>query len=104
MVSLALLAGAGIGLVAALNAGLRSEYESAERERSFQSANRVLTAMTLLTSEELDRRLGRHPIGDLLLDVQRPEPTLYRIAILPGLAPENELLVTVVHRLSADRR
>ena len=58
----------------------------------------MLAAMTLLKREELDRRLGRHPVGEFLVDVQRPERTLYRIAIGPADAPQVEDLVTVVYR------
>jgi hypothetical protein len=58
----------------------------------------VLTATALLSRDDLDRRLGRHPIGQFIVEVQRPDPTLYRIAIAEGRAPEVEALVTVVYR------
>ncbi len=52
---------------------------------------------------DLDRRLGRHPIGDLIAEVERPEPTLYRIALAQASAPDVEDLVTVVYRREARR-
>ena len=41
---------------------------------------------------------GRHPIGELMADIQRPERTLYRIALAQQQSPEVEDLVTVVYR------
>jgi len=98
MVAVAILAAAGISLVAALDAGVRSEQEARRRERSLLAAERVLTATALLTRDDLDRRLGHHPVGEFIVEVQRPDPTLYRIAIAEGRTPEVEALVTVVYR------
>ncbi|MDQ3427917.1 MAG: type II secretion system GspH family protein [Gemmatimonadota bacterium] len=104
IVALALLAGAGTTLVAALSAALRSENELRRREATLLAADRVLTAMTLLTRTDLDRRLGVHPVREFEVAVQRPEPTLYRISIAEARAPEIETLVTVVYRPEADPR
>ena len=59
---------------------------------------RVLTALTLLKRDDLDRRLGRHPIGELIVDIERPERALYRIALMQATSPQVEELVTVVYR------
>ena len=98
LVALAILSGAGLALLDSVTAGLRAERESRERERVLAVEDRVLTALTLLTRAELDRWLGRHPLGDLIADIQRPERTLYRIALAQQQAPEVEDLVTVVYR------
>jgi len=98
LVALAILSGAGLALLDPVTAGLRAERESRERERVLAVEDRVLTALTLLTRTELDRRLGRHPIGELMADIQRPERTLYRIALAQQQSPEVEDLVTVVYR------
>lgn len=97
IVALALLAGAGTSLVAALAASIRSQTELHRREMALRSAHRVLTAMSLLTRDELDQRIGRHPVGEFIAEVQRPEPTLYRLSIAEAQAPEVEALVTVVY-------
>src|SRR5438552_17895286 len=96
--SLAIPSGTGLALLDPLTAELRAERESRERERVLAVEDRVLTALTLLTRTELDRRLGRHPIGELMADIQRPERTLYRIALAQQQSPEVEDLVTVVYR------
>ena len=98
MVAMAILAGAGTSLVAALDAGIRSEHQTRLRETALLSADRVLAALTLLTRTELDRRLGRHPLGEFIIEVQRPDRTLYRIAVAEARAPQVEMLVTVVYR------
>jgi type II secretory pathway component PulJ len=98
IVALAILATAGTALVGALGAALRNETGLAARERSLIAADRVLTAMTLLTRNDLDQRLGSHEAGEFLVSVQRPRPSLYRIAIAERRAPEIETLVTVVYR------
>ncbi len=98
MVALTILATAGMAAVNLLAAGARSERQAAERERALREADRVLTVYTLLTRNELDQRIGSQTIGHLAVLVQRPERTLYRIAVVDTLAPTQELLVTVVYR------
>ena len=98
MIAIAILASAGASMVAALDAGIRSEHQARLRETSLRAAERVLTATALLNRSDLDRRLGRHPVGEFVVEVQRPNPTLYRIAVAEGRAPEVEALVTAVYR------
>lgn len=98
LVALAILSGAGLALLDMVTAGLRAERESRERERRLAVEERVLTALTLLKRDELDRRPGRHPVGDLIVDTERPERTLYRISLSQAESPQVEDLVTVVHR------
>jgi hypothetical protein len=69
-----------------------------------RAADRVLTAMTLLGRTDLDRRIGRHPVGEFEVHVSRPERVLYRIAIAAAAAPERTLLATVVHRPEPETR
>jgi hypothetical protein len=98
LVALVVLATAGIALVELVSAGLRGEREARERERTLAAEERVLAALTLLNRSELDQRIGRRQIGEFIADVQRPEPMLYRIALLQKESPHVEDLVTVVYR------
>ncbi len=98
MVALAILAASGVALAAVASAGLRSEAVARVRERTLATEDRVLAALTLLSRQDLDRRLGRHPLGAFVVDVERPERTLYRLALADTIAPEVEALVTVVYR------
>lgn len=98
LVALVILATAGTAMVELVGAGLRSERDARVRERTLAAEERVLAAMTLLRREDLDRRLGRHLVGEFVVDVERPERTLYRIAVAEARAPQVEDLVTVVYR------
>lgn len=101
VVALAILSGAGLALLDLVNGGLRAERDARERERVLAVEERVLAALTLLRRDDLDRRLGRHPIGELIADIERPERTLYRIALMQASSPQVEDLVTVVYRREA---
>src|SRR5881296_667044 len=98
LVALAILSGAGLALLDFVTAGLRAERDARERERVLAVEERVLTALTLLKRDELDRRLGRHPLGELIVEIQRPERSLYRIAVSQQESSQVEDLVTVVYR------
>jgi len=98
LIALTIVTVAGLSLVELLGAGLRAERDAGQRERTLAAEERVLAAMTLLTRADLDRRLGRHEVGEFLVDVQRPERTLYRIALAQGRSAHVEDLVTVVYR------
>ena len=98
LVALAVLSGAGLALLDLITGGLHAERDARERERVLAVEERVLTAFTLLKRDELDRRLGRHPIGELVVEIQRPERTLYRIAVSQQESSQVEDLVTVVYR------
>jgi type II secretory pathway component PulJ len=100
VIALTILLAAGVSLVSLLGASLASEAELSRREAETRDLDRVLAAMTLLDRADLDRRLGRHPVGQLVAEVQRPEPALYRLAVSPrGGVP----LVTVVYRPDRSR-
>ena len=103
LVAVVILAAAGMSTIELLGASTRQLGVALEREREMIEAARVLTAATLLDRDDLDRRLGDRSVAGFMVNVQRPEPALYRIAVrasprdsAAGAPPE--LLVTVVHR------
>lgn len=98
LVALAILSAAGLGAIGLLGAGLRAERDARERERTLATEERVLAAMTLLNRDELDQRIGRRTVGEFVVGVQRPERTLYRMAIGERQSAQVEDLVTVVFR------
>jgi type II secretory pathway component PulJ len=100
LVALAILAGAGFSIMGAIRQALESEWRLGERERRFDRADRVLAAMSLLTTADLDRRIGEHRVGEFRVRVQRPETSLYRISVGDTVPAAGELLVTVVYRPS----
>jgi hypothetical protein len=103
LVALVILATAGVGMIELGGAGLRAERDARTRERVLATQERLLGALTLLRREELDQRMGRREIGEFIVDIQRPERTLYRIALLQRESPRVEDLVTVVYRREPPR-
>jgi type II secretory pathway pseudopilin PulG len=103
LVALAILSSAGLALLELVTGGLRAERAARERERVLAVEERVVTALTLLKREDLDRRIGQHHVGELVVEIQRPERALYRISVRQSDSPEVEDLVTVVYRPGADR-
>lgn len=98
LVAIVILATAGIALTETVGAGLRAEREARARENTLATEQRLLAAYTLLTRRELDQRIGRRRIGEFVMDVQRPERALYRIALVRSESAQVEDLVTVVYR------
>ncbi len=90
-----------MALVGVVSAALAAEREARARERTLTTEDRVLSGFTLLRRDELDRRLGRHSLGEFLVDIERPERALYRIALAQLKSPAVEDLVTVVYRPEA---
>jgi len=91
----------GLALVQLVGAGTRAVARARERERELEDEDRLLAAYTLLRREDLDLRLGDREVGASLVNVQRPERTLYRIALKHTEAVAVEDLVTVVYRPEA---
>jgi type II secretory pathway pseudopilin PulG len=98
LAAVVILGAAGLALVELIAAGTRAVTAARARERELADEERLLAAYTLLARADLDRRLGRREVGHYFADVQRPERTLYRIALIRSQAPEVEDLVTVVYR------
>jgi len=96
--AVAILGVAGLGLVELVAAGTRAMAEARARERELADEERLLAAYTLLGRPDLDQRLGSRAVGPYIVTVQRPERTLYRVAIGRSTAPAVEDLVTVVYR------
>ena len=99
LVAIALLGGAGLGIVAALRQAVAAERAAAEAEQRLAAADRVLAALTLLHTAELDQRIGARTIGEFEVRIARPRPGLYRLALLPRDGSGQELLATLVARV-----
>lgn len=103
LAAILILTVAGLRFVELVSAGTRAVTTARARERELADEERLMAAYTLLSRSDLDRRVGRREVGRYVADVQRPEQTLYRIALLRRAAPEVEDLVTVVYRQEAGR-
>jgi len=81
LAALMILGTAALALVELESGGLRATASARDREREVTDADRLMVAYTLLNRPELDQRLGDRTVGHYLVNVQRPEEDLYRIAI-----------------------
>jgi len=89
---------AGLALVELVSGATRALTVAVAREKELADEERLLAAYTLLGRRDLDQRLGVREVGPYAVSVQRPERTLYRIALVRVTSPSVEDLVTVVHR------
>jgi len=94
----AILATAGVALLQLVSGTAQAVVTARAREAELADEERLIAAHALLSRRDLDQRLGAQQIGPYVVGVQRPEPTLYRIALGRAAAPGVEDLVTVVHR------
>jgi len=81
LAALMILGTAALVLVDLESGGLRATASARDREREVTDADRLMVAYTLLNRPALDQRLGNRTVGRYLVNVQRPEEDLYRIAI-----------------------
>lgn len=98
LVAVLILSVAGLGFVDLVGAGTRAVGTARARERELADEERLLAAYTLLSRGDLDRRLGRRDVGPYVVNVERPERVLYRIALARNEFLAVEDLVTVVYR------
>lgn len=98
LLALVILATAGTALIVLVAEALDRVQWARAREDRYTDANAILVRLALRDRRGLDIRLGRRAEGAFLVDVQRPRPMLYRLAILDSTPPNEELLVTVVRR------
>ena len=93
----------GVSSVAFISTTIEAQARLHEREVEMAQAERVLTAMALLSRADLEQRLGRREISRFVVWVDRAEPSLFRIGIAPSSQPMTELLSTLAYRSPEDR-
>ncbi len=100
LAALTIMAFAGVSTLTLLSQLAASEERAEATALRLTDEDRLLTAYTLLRREELDRLLGTRAVGRYLVEVQRPRPDLYRIAIGDSTAAD---LMTLVYRREPSR-
>ena len=98
LAALTIFALAAVGIVALLAQTTDVERRAEFAEQRLADEERLLAAVTLLTRDDLDRRLGRRTAGPYVVEIQRPVRTLYRLTVALGEAPEAPDLATLVYR------
>jgi hypothetical protein len=94
---------AGSGLAAAFSTAALSEAGMQSREAESLSMDRVMTALTLLSTEDLQGRAGMHRVGEFLATVEPLGSGLYRISVIPPSGIARHSLETLVYRSSTAR-
>ena len=102
LVGLAILALSGTALVSAVSEAIHREREVLQREQELVAMERVLAATTLLTRDELSRRLGDRAVGEFAVSVARPAAELFEIRIRPQGSQQGGL-ATLVFRAELPR-
>lgn len=103
LVAIVIVGFAGTGLAAAFSAAAASEAGMAARESEFAAMDRVMTALALLSAEDLNRRIGQRVVGEFTVTVQAVAPGMYRIQVLPTPVHLRHALETLVFRPTAGR-
>lgn len=92
---------AALSAIGLLRQATDSEQRASAHEIRLADMDRLLAAHSLLRREELDQRLGTRINGPYLVEVQRPRPDLYRIAIGDSSVID---LATLVYRPRREAR
>ena len=100
VVALLLLGTTGIVLLSAVAHSRHVAVRALEREEQVQASVHLMDAATLWTRQELDLRLGVHPQGPWMLDIERVGADIYRIALYETSALD-ATFVTFVSREAA---
>jgi len=97
IVALVILVTAGIAAVTLASQSAQTVERARAAERRTQSASALLDVMTLWPREDLDRHIGYRRQGEWVAYVDRPSPSLYRIAIYDSTR-HDVILETAVFR------
>ena len=82
IVAVTLVAMIGLTSVALVRSLMRLAGEAANAEREMTRGSDFLAAVSLWSRAELDQRLGQREQGHWVLEIDRPVPELYVVALL----------------------
>lgn len=102
IVAVVILAVAGTAAVTLVSQSADAVRRARGADAEARQASAFLHAVSLWTREDLDRRLGDRPQGGWRLQVQRPTPTLYEVALVDS-ARTHVILRTSLFRAEPPR-
>ena len=97
LVALAILGTAAASVVVATSESARAVKRARQADASLRAASDFLDAVALWTRDDLDRRLGDRPQGAWRLRIERPDLTLYTVALADS-ASGRVVLATALYR------
>lgn len=101
IIALVILALAGLSAATLARQGAFAITHAQVADQRIEAASAFLDVVSLWPRADLDRRLGDHPQGPWTLHIDRPTPTLYRIALSDSLGGL-PLLETALFRPAPD--
>lgn len=103
LVALTILGIAGTTAIALLVGYGDALARNAAEERRVADESRLLTALTLLSREDLANRLGAHRAGLYAVEIRRVSAVLYELQVGMNDDPVWSRLETMVYRPQASR-
>jgi hypothetical protein len=100
IVALTILTVACLATVGIVRQGVDSVHRAQVAEAEVRKASAFMDAIALWPRADLDRHLGNRAEGPWRLQVDRPAPTLYLVALTDSLS-RRELLRTAFYRAEA---
>lgn len=88
----------GAATISLLRETVRAHETAVKEEGTIESANRVLTAASLLTRDDLDARRGSARVGEFLVTIRQAQEGLYGVSVAEAQSPDRPLLTTLVFR------
>lgn len=97
LVALVILTVGGLSATVAVRQGFESVRRAEAADAEMRAASAFFDAVALWTRTDLDQHLGSRPEGVWRLQIDRPVPTLYLIALSDSTGAR-ELLRTALYR------
>jgi hypothetical protein len=97
IVALTILTVASLASVGMVRQGIESVRRAQEAEHDVRKASAFMEAIALWPRADLDRHLGNRAEGPWRLQIDRPVPTLYLVALTDSLS-RRELVRTALYR------
>jgi type II secretory pathway component PulJ len=101
LVALTIISTAGLALVDVMRNAVRAGERTAELEAETFDMARLLSAYTLLTSEDLRQRLGPRRVGDYIVEVDGLSLSTFLITVRAPKAPD---LITIIYQEASHDR
>lgn len=102
LVAVTIFATAALGVVQLLAEAADHERRAEAVEQRLADQERLMAAYSLLTRNDLDRRLGARWVGAYMVEVHRPHPALYRVTVAADSVSTPDL-ATLVYRPEPSR-
>jgi hypothetical protein len=97
LVAIVILTIGGLAATVAVRQGFESVRRAESADREMRAASAFFDAVALWTRTDLDQHLGNRPEGVWRLQIDRPVPTLYLVALSDSTGTR-ELLRTALYR------